>query len=151
MSVSLNDHENRIKVLENKSTSSNYSETLLWSGSNLTGSVTLSQPISNFNMLCIHAWNEHPYQQLISVTESKVLTSSSQYTLLHFPMCKDVYIKTTDWKTISVAHSNTTVKRIVGIKWGGGYKLRNFITEITSLYQKVLKTISLTILGGEVI
>lgn len=146
MSVSLNDHENRIKVLENKSTSSNYSETLLWSGSNLTGSVTLSQPISNFNMLCIHAWNEHPYQQLISVTESKVLTSSSQYTLLHFPMCKDVYIKTTDWKTISVAHSNTTVKRIVGIKWGGGINLGTLLQRLLVYIKKYSKLFHLQFL-----
>ena len=45
----------------------------------------------------------------------------------------------------------TSIIAIIGYKWGGGYKLRNFITKIASLYQNILKTISLTILGGEVI
>lgn len=54
-------------------------------------------------------------------------------------------------KTMSKTNVWVGVCAIIGYKWGGGYKLRNFITKITSLYQNILKTISLTILGGEVI
>lgn len=54
-------------------------------------------------------------------------------------------------KTMPKNNVYTGVCAIIGYKWGGGYKLRNFIKKITNLYQNILKTISLTILGGEAI
>ena len=53
MSISLNNHEQRIKALENKSSSSNFQLTELWSGSiiDLNINMTLTQSDSKFDLI----------------------------------------------------------------------------------------------------
>ena len=53
MSISLNDHENRIKALENKTGSSSFQLTELWSGSiiNLGTDMPLTQSDSEFDLI----------------------------------------------------------------------------------------------------
>lgn len=53
MSISLNDHERRIKALENRPAGS-YSETVLWSGNSRDTTFTLSQPVTDFKLLCFY-------------------------------------------------------------------------------------------------
>ena len=152
MSISLNDHENRIKALENKFITSSYREDYLVRRNVKNGDITIPASIRNYKLIhIIHSWNGYKgsYEDItISVD-----------TLLEL---KSVAISTDNGGAGKVTYTNDTtlnlsgghngyISDIIGITWGGGYKLWNFVKKITSLYQNILKTISLTILGGEVI
>ena len=163
MSISLNDHENRIKVLENKSSSGSFKTVTLFENTNgATGTLTLSDSLSKFDAIEINYLNS---TNAGNVSANRIILTSA-FNYIHKAKMS-IYqggdgassrsrifwlSKPSDTQlAFSTYDSTGSVFRILGIKWGGGYKLRNFITKIASLYQNILKTISLTILGGEVI
>ena len=150
MSISLNDHENRIKALENMFPSSGFvKETMLYNGSSNVN-ITLNGNVNNYDAVVLY-------------TESRTDIGDCRYipkSLYNKYLCGE-YGSSVTMSTLIVKdnvvqfetnfNKSTYIKYVVGLKWGGGYKLRNFVKKITSLYQNILKTISLTMLGGEVI
>lgn len=58
MAISLNNHEQRIVALENQTSTSGYTETVLWSGKQSgNGTANLSQSMTNFDALKIVGTN----------------------------------------------------------------------------------------------
>lgn len=130
MSISLNDHENRIKVLENKSNSGGYTEMNLVWGNTTDRNVTLSKPLSQFNAVRIrHIYggsNTNDFEDLtIPVSELK---------------SNKIGISVPDG-TGYVAYINDTtlnlqggrrgyIYGITGIKWGGGINLGTLLKRL---------------------
>lgn len=70
MSISLKNHEDRIKALENRILSSGYSETILWSGNNWNNGfvATLSQSWKNFKILLFFGYAENRHSSTCYIT-----------------------------------------------------------------------------------
>lgn len=153
MSISLKDHEDRITVLE-KGASSSVMKTVVLAEVNkdaIPSKINLSDVIDNYDMIVFKSAKDDTNGIMFSFHLPKYLPSN-----------KDIRLSGTDnnfyhgkfnsdRKSITTIEENNYLFNIIGLKWGGGYKLRNFVKKISSLYQNILKTISLTILGGEVI
>ena len=153
MSISLNDHENRIMALEQAS--NQMKSEFIFNGNSNAKTISLTKSVTNFDGVVIHYYttNANP-QGMVGYTTfiPRVLYNTN----LGCPFSSDrtqAMIKVYDniFQFVEEYNRSEHLKYVVGIKWGGGYKLRNFAEKITSLYQNILKTISLTILGGEVI
>lgn len=119
MSISLNDHENRIKALENKSNSGGYTEMNLVWGNTADRNVTLSKPLSQFNAVRIrHIYNganEKDFEDLtVPVSELKSdkigisIPDGTGYV---------TYINDTTLNLQGGRHGY--IYGITGIKWGG--------------------------------
>ena len=187
MSISLNDHENRITALEKRG----LIRRVLFDAREVKkqifyDTVTLKDNVFNYDFICVvsgdyitdkDALEDTAYTMVdvnmlkssiasgISCINVDVNTAQGMYlsdtSLESFNLkinenraCMQGYwLNVTVNGTYSMPKNNvySGVCAIIGYKWGGGYKLRNFAEKITSLYQNILKTISLTILGGEVI
>lgn len=70
MSISLKNHEDRIKALEDRTLSSGYSETVIWSGSNSSHGfvANLSQSWKNFKILGFFGYSESRYSTTYYIT-----------------------------------------------------------------------------------
>lgn len=151
MSISLNDHESRIKKLE-QTVSGKLIQRMIFNGNSNASQIALDESILNFDAVVCHIYTSEVMGQTIFVPRTLYNTNLegqfvTNYTQTLFKIEDKTFKFIDNWGD----HKSNKLKYVVGLKWGGGYKLRNFITKITSLYQNILKTISLTILGGEVI
>ena len=187
MSISLNNHENRITALEKRG----LIRRVLFDAREVKkqtyyDTVTLKDNVFNYDFICVVSGDYIPDKDVledtaytmvdvnmlkssidsgISCTNVDVNTAQGMYqtgtSLESFNLrinenraCMQGYwlnVSASGTKTMPKNDVYTGVCAIIGYKWGGGHKLRNFAEKITSLYQNILKTISLAILGGEVI
>ena len=163
MSISLNDHERRISDLENKSNNDSFQTAVLFENINgQMGNITMSQPYTKFDAIEINYANDTNAGR---VSASRIILSSA-FNYMHkanmsiyqggdgaSSRSRIIWLKKVSDTVFNFTAYDTSglIFRILGIKWGGGYKLRNFVKKIASLHQNIRKTISLTMLGGEVI
>lgn len=152
MSISLNNHENRIKVLENKSASGLFQTVVLFENTaGVMGTITLNQNLSNFDAIEI---NYLDGTNAGNVSASRIiLTSAFNYTHKAkmsiyqggdgaSSMSRILWLsKLSDNKlSFSAYDTNGSVFRILGIKWGGGINfgalLKRFLVYIKT-YSKL--------------
>ena len=126
MSISLKNHEDRIKVLENKSSSSNYSETVLFDGNiyitsgrtqlfNLSRSVNLSsilviyQSVGNYGNRCPFV----PVSLFNSGSEIDIYSGGDGTSSL----CRRIYLKRTSDTSLTIRPYDTEsrVFKIIGL------------------------------------
>ena len=132
MSISLNDHENRIKVLENKSALGLFQTVVLFENTaGAMGTITLNQNLSNFDAIEINYLNG---TNAGNVSASRIiLTSAFNYTHKAkmsiyqggdgaSSMSRVLWLSKLSDNKLSFSAYDTTgsVFRILGIKWGGG-------------------------------
>ncbi len=120
MSISLEDHESRIKVLENK-VSSGYSETVLWSGDSNSTSFTLSEPVTNFDLICFYNGWESLSGPWCTIVLTSILVSSEIDIFSGSDMTSTIgrYIKVrASGNKIRVSNRDATARmlKIVGLK-----------------------------------
>lgn len=151
MSISLNDHEDRIKSLEDRFKTQIVRQDILFSGKSNKDSITLSKSVYNYDAVVVHydegIAGETKFIPKILYNTELTGEFSTNRTQSIVKVVDDKFVFVDNWYNAKPNY----LKYVVGLKWGGGYKLRNFVEKIYSLYQNILKTISLTILGGEVI
>ena len=122
MSISLNDHENRIKALENMFPSSGFvKETMLYNGSSNVN-ITLNGNVNNYDAVVLY-------------TESRTDIGDCRYipkSLYNKYLCGE-YGSSVTMSTLIVKdnvvqfetnfNKSTYIKYVVGLKWGGGINL----------------------------
>lgn len=152
MSISLNDHENRIKVLENKGLSGSFKTVTLFENTNgATGTLTLSDSLSKFDAIEINYLNS---TNAGKVSASRIILVSA-FNYIHkakmsiyqggdgaSTLSRIFWLsKPSDTQLEFSSHDSTGyVFRILGIKWGGGINfgtlLKRFLVYIKT-YSKL--------------
>lgn len=153
MSISLNNHENRIVELEKRTSNSDMRMVVLAEVNKdaIPSRINLSDVIDNYDMIVFRSGYDNSDAIMFSFHLPKYLPSNKNIRLAGTDNHSYHGKFSSDRKSISVISENNYLYNIIGLKWGGGYKLWNFIKKISSLYQNILKTISLSFIGGEVI
>ena len=121
MAISLNNHESRIKDLENKTASGNLTVTKV--SSSRSGDVfKISQPITNFSFIQVHTWNTNDSgNRCINLWCVKSLVLNTVY-IAGTPTGGDAndycILKFTDWSTIQMLYQAwyDGIKEIWGLK-----------------------------------
>ena len=121
MAISLNNHESRIKDLENKTASGNLTVTKV-SFSRSGDVFKISQPITNFSFIQVHTWNTNDSgNRCINLWCVKSLVLNTVY-IAGTPTGGDAndhcILKFTDWSTIQMLYQAwyDGIKEIWGLK-----------------------------------
>lgn len=121
MSISLNNHESRIKALENKFLTGGFmTETVLFTGSSYS-TITLSDSVENYDLIEIYI--------VIGTSGGDIKTISSEFFNMNLwgeyatsigMSCINVSGTTIKWIDNWSGRNTSTVRKVVGLKWGGG-------------------------------
>ena len=123
MSISLNNHENRIKKLE-QTGSGKLIQRMIFNGSSNASQITLDESILNFDAVVCHMYTNEVMGQTIFVPRTLYDTNLAgqfvnSYTQTSFKIKDKTFFFIDNWGS----NKPNKLKYIVGLKWGGGINL----------------------------
>lgn len=142
MAISLNNHESRIKALEDKQVQNKTQITKLWSGSLGTGNITLSQSIDNFDMIVGYGASDSGDDRFFTVLIPKWVSGTTyRYKLLTADGFYWNVKVGSNRTTLTVVQENCIAYGVLGIKFPN--TLYNLYYKLYSIREVVRKWLSL--------
>ena len=130
MSISLNDHESRIKNLE-QTGSGKLIQRMIFNGNSNASQITLDESIINFDAVVCHMYAREVMGQTIFVPKTLYNTNLagqfvSGYTQTLFKIKDKTFFFIDNWDS----NKSNKLKYVVGLKWGGGINLGTLLQRL---------------------
>lgn len=123
MSISLNDHEDRIKSLEDRFKTQIVRQDILFSGKSNKDSITLSKSVYNYDAVVVHydegIAGETKFIPKILYNTELTGEFSTNRTQSIVKVVDDKFVFVDNWYNAKPNY----LKYVVGLKWGGGINL----------------------------